>query len=67
MSEERRAWLLKRLALYERFKALKLRQEDLDKDRALRQSEINKEWVELSAEHKKLLGEEPQEGINHGR
>lgn len=59
--EERRKWIERRLALYEKWKALKFKQEALDRERMVRQAAINKEWEELSNENKQLMVEEPKE------
>ena len=59
--EERRKWIERKLALYEKWKALKFKQEALDRERMVRQAAINKEWEELSNENKQLMAEEPKE------
>ena len=59
--EERRKWIERKLALYEKWKALKFKQEALDRERMVRQAAINKEWEELSNENKRLIAEEPKE------
>lgn len=57
MSEARQQWLMKKLALYERAKALQFRQEALTKH----QNEIYNELAVLKAETEKLFREEPKE------
>ena len=59
--EERRKWIERKLALYEKWKALKFKQEALDRERMVRQAAINKEWEELSNENRRLIAEEPKE------
>ena len=61
MSEAKRKWIEKRLALYEKWKSLKFKQEASDRERIVRQAAINKEWEELSNETKQLMSEEPKE------
>ena len=61
MSEAKRKWIEKRLALYEKWNALKFKQEASDRERIVRQAAINKEWEELSNETKQLMSEEPKE------
>ena len=61
MSEAKRKWIERKLALYEKWKALKFKQEALDRERVTRQAAINKEWEELSNENKQLMAEESKE------
>lgn len=61
MSEARQEWLMRRLALYERAKALKFKQESLDREKLRRQIEIDTELEILKAETEKLFAEEPKE------